>query len=276
MQLFEIIAVVAIVLAVAAGTGLALVYRRLQRYQRNQRVIMGSRGAVDIVEHVADVDDKLANVRVALEDLTLAVTDHDVRIDNTLSRVGIVRFDAYYDLGGRQSTAIAFLNSLGDGVVITTVVSRDFARMYVKLIRDGQPDVQLAPEEVEAVDQARGSSPFTIRPRVEGEDADTVTPATDTDLLASGAPMAAGLPGLRATDERELARENRRRRREGLPPVDGKVVPSARGWDAPETPSSESLAEKYVQQRRQSIGQPDGTNEQAEDLMDDIRESHEL
>jgi NAD(P)H-flavin reductase len=59
VQLFEIIAVVAIVLALAAGTGLALVYRRLQRYQRNQHVIMGSRGTVDIVEHVAAVDDKL-------------------------------------------------------------------------------------------------------------------------------------------------------------------------------------------------------------------------
>jgi len=120
---------------------------------------MGSRGKVDIVEHVAGVDEKLANVRVALEDLTLAVRDHDVRIDSALSRVGIVRFDAYHDLGGRQSTAIAFLNSASDGVVITTVVSRDFARVYVKLIRDGAPDIPLAPEEKEAVDQARGTTP---------------------------------------------------------------------------------------------------------------------
>ncbi len=74
-------------------------------------------------------------MRVAVEDLTLAARDHDVRIDDCLSRVGVVRFDAYHDLGGRQSTAVAFLNSLGNGVVITTVVSRDFARMYVKLLQ---------------------------------------------------------------------------------------------------------------------------------------------
>ena len=141
-------------------------FRQLQRYQRNQHVIMGSRGNVDIVEHVAAIDDKLANMRVALEDLTLVARDHDVRIDGTLSRVGVVRFDAYQDLGGRQSTAVAFLNSQGNGVVITTVVSRDFARMYVKLLKDGQPDIPLAPEEKEAVDQARGAGPFTIRPRV--------------------------------------------------------------------------------------------------------------
>ncbi len=93
------------------------------------------------------MDDKLANMRVALEDLTLVARDHDVRIDGTLARVGVVRFDAYHDLGGRQSAAVAFLNSLGNGVVITSVVSRDFARMYVKLLKDGQPDIPLAPEE---------------------------------------------------------------------------------------------------------------------------------
>lgn len=276
MQLFEIIAVAAIVLAVAAGIGLALVYKRLQRYIRNQHVILGSRGTVDIVEHVASVDEKLTNVRVALEDLTLAARDHDVRIDNTLSRVGIVRFDAYYDLGGRQSTAVAFLNSLADGVVITSVVSRDFARIYVKLIRDGEPDIPLAPEEKEAVDQARGSTPFTIRPRVEGASSEAGGPRADEDLLAAGAPIATGLPGLRANNERELARENRRRKREGLPAIDGRVVPSALGWDQPETPTpAGSLAERFVRQRRQTLA-PEPEDDSLEELPDEDREDHEL
>lgn len=257
VELFEILAIVAIVVAVAAGTGLVLVYRRLQRYQKNQHVILGSRGTVDIVEHVSGLDEKLANVRIALEDLTLAARDHDVRIDTTLSRVGIVRFDAYYDLGGRQSTAVAFLNSLGDGVVITTVVSRDFARMYVKLIKDGQPDIPLAPEEKEALDQAHGSSPFTIRPRVEGRTGEEPSTGNEADALAVGDTVSNGLPGLRHDDARELARENRRRKRHGLPYVQGDVVPSVRGWDEPETPSATSLAERFVRERKQTLGKAD-------------------
>lgn len=276
MQLAEIIAIVAVFIAALTGGGLALVYRRLLRYQRNQHVIMGSRGTVDIVEHVTAVDDKMTNLRVAVEDLTLAVRDHDVRIDSTLSRVGVVRFDAYHDLGGRQSTAVALLNSKGDGVVITTVVSRDFARMYVKLIRDGQSDIPLAPEESEAVDQARGSTPFTIRPRVDGAALAGVEAAADA--LGTGAPMALGLPGLRADNAREVARENRHRKRRGMPLIDGKVVPSARGWDAPETPNS--LAEAFVKQRRQTLGREgdsQGGNGQDEPRdIDDTRESDEL
>jgi hypothetical protein len=276
LQLAEIIAIVAVFLAAATGVGIVLVYRRLLRYQRNQHVIMGSRGTVDIVEHVTGVDEKVTNLRVAVEDLTLAVRDHDVRIDGTLSRVGVVRFDAYHDLGGRQSTAVAFLNHGGDGVVITTVVSRDFARMYVKLIRDGQSDIPLAPEESEAVDQARGTTPFTIRPRVEGASAAGVEAAADS--LGMNAPMSLGLPGLRDVDEREVARENRRRRRHGMPLVDGKVVPSARGWDAPETPSV-SMADVFVKQRRQSLSR-DGSDEidarEAQFDIDDTRELDEL
>jgi hypothetical protein len=237
LQVFEILAIAAIAVAVTAGVGLALVYKRLQRYQRNQHVIMGSRGTVDIVEHVSAVDEKLANVRVALEDLTLAARDHDVRIDSSLSRVGIVRFDAYQDLGGRQSTAVAFLNSLGDGVVITTVVSRDFARMYVKLLKDGASDIPLAPEETEALEQARGSGPFTIRPRVEGASDTGADMGAETDAMAVDAPMSIGLPGRRPQNDRELARENRRRKREGLPLVEEVVVPSAKGWTEPKTPT---------------------------------------
>jgi hypothetical protein len=250
VQGFEVLAVLALVVAIAAGVGLFLVYRRLQRFHRNQYVIMGSRGNVDIVEHVASIDEKLANMRVALEDLTLVARDHDVRIDGTLSRIGVVRFDAYQDLGGRQSSAVAFLNSLGNGVVITTVVSRDFARMYVKLLKDGVADIPLAPEETEAVEQARGAGPFTIRPRVETDDSgEMVIAEMDTETAAA---LSSGLPGRRAPSERELARENRRRKRQGLPPVVEKVTPSATGWEEPVTPSPEgdTLAAQFVRQRK--------------------------
>jgi hypothetical protein len=254
VQGFEALAVLALAVAIAAGVGLFLVFRRLQRYHRNQYVIMGSRGNVDIVEHVAALDDKLANVRVALEDLTLVARDHDVRIDGTLARIGVVRFDAYHDLGGRQSSAVAFLNSLGDGVVITTVVSRDFARMYVKLLKDGASDIPLAPEENEAVEQARGAGPFTIRPRVgtsgNGRADDSETDAQTAALLAGG------LPGRRPPSDREVARENRRRKRRGLPPVVETVTPSATGWKDPATPSpdADSLAAQYVRQRKTGTG----------------------
>lgn len=252
MTLPEILAIVAVVVATLVGMGLALVYRRLRHYQRNQRVIMGSRGDVDIVQHVAALDEKLANVRLAVEDLALAIRDHDVRIDNSFSRLGIVRFDALHELGGRLSTAIALLNSTGDGLVMTTVVSRDFARTYVKLVKDGQPDIPFAPEEFEAINQARGNVPFTIRPRIQSaaDKGDSIE-ETPLESVPEGAPIALGLPGVRSAAEREVARENRRRDRYGLPQVKGEVVPSTQGWDQLTTPIGPTLAERFVRARKE-------------------------
>ncbi len=101
-------------------------------------------------------------------------------------------------------------------MVITTVVSRDFARIYVKLLKDGAPDIPLAPEEVEAVEQARGAGPYTIRPRVAATD----DQASAAELYADAETLlSTGLPGRRPPSEREVDRENRRRKRQGLPPI---------------------------------------------------------
>ena len=213
--------------------------RRVKALQRNQRVVMGSRGTVDIVSHVAGIDEKLDHLRSALEDLALSARDHEVRIDGCLARTGLVRFDAVEDLGGRQSTSVAFLDANDTGVVVTTVVSRDFARMYVKSLKEGRSDIPLAPEEIEAFDQARarGAAPFTVRPRlddlIKGKE-----PATP-ELEAEFAPVEGTEESAAAA--RALERENRRRKRRAAAP--GRTPPGALdlGWPKldPSTPPAD-------------------------------------
>ena len=179
------------------------------------------------------MDDKLANMRVALEDLTLVARDHDVRIDGTLARIGVVRFDAYQDLGGRQSAAVAFLNSQGNGVVITTVVSRDFARMYVKLLKDGAPDIPLAPEEIEAVEQARGRR--AVHHQARGWSAMDIGHVSDSRdrcrLRRHARPPAC--PDAAARPSGNWPARTGAASAQGLPPVVETVTPSATGWEDP-------------------------------------------
>jgi hypothetical protein len=255
VQSNEVFAVLAIGLSLIAIVGFAVVGTMLRGYRRNQRVIMGSRGTVDVAEHMAIVDDKLTNLRLAVEDLTLTARDHGVRIDGTLSHVGIVRFDAYRDLGGRQSTAVAFMNSRNDGVVITTVVSREFARMYVKLVKDGAGDIPLAPEESEAVQQARRATPFVIKPVIDATQTASMG-GSDLDMLGEDEPMVVSMPGPyeREDDEARKAEiENRMRRRKGMPLIEhADLAPSTQGWEIPETPvqSGVSMADQFVQRRK--------------------------
>jgi hypothetical protein len=62
-----------------------------------------------------------------------------------------VRFDAYNEMSGRQSSSIALLDTTGSGIVVTSIHHRDQARVYAKQVRDGRSEIELAPEEQEAV-----------------------------------------------------------------------------------------------------------------------------
>jgi len=217
----QIIAGVAVAFGVAALLLVILLTRRVSRLQADQQVVLGSRSTTkDIVSFARHLDGRLDDLRDELHTLSLEARDHEVRIDGCLSRVGVVRFDAYHDLGGRQSTVIGLLNANDNGVVITTVVSRDFARTYVKTIREGEPDIALAPEEEEALAQARarGNTPFTVRPRPTPSDRTAMEEAAATPVDTS-----TGTP-------RDLARENRRRRRQGLAPLGEDGREEVLGW----------------------------------------------
>jgi hypothetical protein len=63
----------------------------------------------------------------------------------------LVRYDAYGEMSGRQSTSIALLDATRSGIVLSSIHHRDQARLYAKQVRDGTPELELSPEEIEAI-----------------------------------------------------------------------------------------------------------------------------
>jgi hypothetical protein len=70
------------------------------------------------------------------------------------AHIGLVRFDAFDDAGGGQSFALALIDDEGDGVVLSSLHSRQASRLYVKDIRGGVADAPLSSEEERALKQA--------------------------------------------------------------------------------------------------------------------------
>jgi len=68
-----------------------------------------------------------------------------------ISRIGLIRFDAFEDAGGVQSFALALVDDDGDGIVLTSLHSRPTTRVYVKAIRRGVADAPLSAEEARAL-----------------------------------------------------------------------------------------------------------------------------
>jgi hypothetical protein len=73
-----------------------------------------------------------------------------------LQKVGLVRFDAFEEVGGEQSFAVAMLDAQHTGVVLSSVYSRADVRVYAKSVRDGQPSHPLTQEEQRALAQTEG------------------------------------------------------------------------------------------------------------------------
>jgi hypothetical protein len=63
----------------------------------------------------------------------------------------LVRYDAYGEMSGRQSTSIALLDATRSGIVLSSIHHRDSARLYAKQLHDGRAELELSPEEDEAV-----------------------------------------------------------------------------------------------------------------------------
>ena len=73
-----------------------------------------------------------------------------------MQKVGLVRFDAFEDIGGEQSFALALLDAKSDGVVISSLFGRSESRVYAKSVNGGKSEHTLSSEEQVAVKKALG------------------------------------------------------------------------------------------------------------------------
>jgi hypothetical protein len=158
-----IIAVVAAALAVAALVGCALLAIRLRRLRGDQQIVLGASGERDVVGHVNQMQDRLATfTRDVTESIrSLEGTDGELtrRLEGAIAHCGVVRYDAMGEMTGRQSSSVALLDSHRSGVVFSSILLRDQARLYAKPIVDGQSELELSPEEHQAVDAALAGRP---------------------------------------------------------------------------------------------------------------------
>jgi hypothetical protein len=157
-------ALAAVALSLALLVLVLILWSSVRRVRRSQLVVMGHHEQRDIVAHVESLDSQVRNLRDAVEILTDQLDEQKRRLDHALTNRAIVRYDAFRDAGGEQSASFALLDDHRSGVVFSAIAARDFARIYVKHLRDGVADRHLSPEEEQAVAAA------VPRPLAPGED----------------------------------------------------------------------------------------------------------
>lgn len=97
---------------------------------------------------------KIARLETAIRSLVATDRRQEGLIEGAVRRVGLVRYDAFEDVGGRLSFSCALLDDHGSGVVMTSINGRQDTRVYAKPIAEGRSAYNLSVEEEEAIRQA--------------------------------------------------------------------------------------------------------------------------
>lgn len=150
------VALAALVLAVVLAV-------KVRRLRSAQRVVMGEAGERDLVGHAARIERAFVELREWVEETSAGIEQRmaaaEGRIDGAVSYRSVVRYDAYGEMSGQQSSSIALLDSRRSGVVLSSILHRENARVYVKPVLEGQAELELSPEEREAIDAAMAGRP---------------------------------------------------------------------------------------------------------------------
>jgi hypothetical protein len=152
-----------VALAAAATALLALIVAvvlafRVRRLRGAQRVLLGSGTTEDLITHASGLQDAFEALHTRVEEVAERLDERmaaaEDRLDGTIAYRALVRYDAYGEMSGHQSTSLALLDADHNGVVLSSIAHRDTARLYCKQVHGGRGEHQLSPEEEEAVRRA--------------------------------------------------------------------------------------------------------------------------
>ena len=149
-----IIALAGAAVAAVAVLSCLVLALKLRRLRSAQQMVLGD-GDLDLVGHAAALQQQFEAlydyVQDAAEKLNGRLGVAEQRLDGTVAYRALVRYDAYGEMSGQQSTSIALLDAHHTGFVLSSIHHRDQARLYAKQIHNGQPEFELSPEENEAI-----------------------------------------------------------------------------------------------------------------------------
>jgi hypothetical protein len=137
-------------LLAAAVTVLALRVRHLSRPDRAHH----ARRVHDVAGDGRGHDPTLASLRADLLDVVHRTDELRDVVRSSVSKVGMVRYDAFEDMGGALSFSAALLDERGDGLVLSAINGRSETRCYAKPVVRGGSEHELSAEENAAIDTA--------------------------------------------------------------------------------------------------------------------------
>lgn len=127
---------------------------RLKKVRREYVLLRGEGEEKDIVAAVARAMRRVEAIDKRVDGVVTSLQEHAATGRYALQRFGLVRYDAFEEMGGRLSFSAALLDDHGDGVLITSINGRTETRTYAKAVKQLTSEHNLSEEEREAIASA--------------------------------------------------------------------------------------------------------------------------
>lgn len=149
-----IIIVILVVLVILLLMVMVNLNLRMNRLQRRYRLFMKGTDGQSVEKAMAGRLRELGKLRYEQEQNSIELGSLQNLYDRMLCKYGIVKYDAFEDVGGKMSFALAMLDQENTGFVLNAIHSRDNCFLYLKDIVKGTSYIMLSDEEVEALRRA--------------------------------------------------------------------------------------------------------------------------
>lgn len=125
--------------------------KKLKRKYREFMMGKDCRSLEDnLIQRVSEIEDLIACNKENKENIEIISRS----LNNTFQKVGMVKYDAFHEMGGKLSFSLALLNKVDNGFIINAMHSREGCYTYIKEIIQGNSVIILSDEEKEALDIA--------------------------------------------------------------------------------------------------------------------------
>jgi hypothetical protein len=121
--------------------------------KRLKKFFMGKK-AQDLEGTIVILEGDIVKLKKAKDNTEKEITEINEKLKQSVRGLATVRFNPFPDQGGNQSFAIGMLNEEGNGVVLSSLYSRERMSVFAKPVKNGKSDYELTGEEKEALKKA--------------------------------------------------------------------------------------------------------------------------
>ncbi len=154
-SLFAILLIVTCILSIVALVIAIVNAVRIKKIRAQTRAFFAGKKGIDLEEILVHNNTRLLAFDKEIQELFNISNTINKQAHKSIHKVGVIRFNPFGERAGNQSFALALLNSNNDGLVLSSLHTREGTRIYTKQIIKGQPkDNELTEEEKNAIEQA--------------------------------------------------------------------------------------------------------------------------